>query len=194
MDISTTPEFAQGYEWASDRITIGRIGEADIHAYAPDEARRRYKGDKRLTRDWLFVGGVLQALADHGSSWAARAAPAYRNWYLRQEIPEKKRTPFSVEYVNVVTPGTLIYLRMPKPTPRPWKRVLAALTPIMQSHGLRQKDIVAIEALDLDYTPGEAAFAATLDAAFQGDPSRLRKFWLYDWVDGAFALVREPTL
>ncbi len=76
LDISTTPEFAQGYEWASDRIAARQIGEQDIFAYAPDEARRRFKNNPRLGQDWLFVGGVLQALGDHGSSWAARAAEA----------------------------------------------------------------------------------------------------------------------
>ncbi len=96
--------------------------------------------------------------------------------------------------MNVITPGPLIYLRVPKPTPKPWKRFLAALTPVMQSHDLRQKDIVAIESLDPDYTPGEAAFQVTLDAAFSGDLSRLRSFWLYDWADWTFTLVREPLL
>lgn len=193
MDISTTPEFAQGYQWASDRISVGHLGEQSILDYAPDEARRRYRG-KTLTRDWLFVGGVRQALADHGAPGAARASEAYRNWYIRREIPEKKRPPFPVKYVNIVTPGPFIFARWPNPTPKPWRRVLSALTPVMQSHGLRQKDIVAIESVDPDYTPGEAAFQATLDAAFAGDPSRLMKFWLYDWVDGKFVLVREPLV
>lgn len=194
MDIRTTPEFAEGYEWAA-RFATGPLSTMDVIAEAARAARHLYAKDKRLDRDWLFIGGVWQRLADAGFPDAIPAAEAYLNWYVRQDMEEKKRPRFPAHYINIVTPGPLIYVRLPEPRPKPWKRVLKALTGIMESHGLRQKDISAMsEGVDPDYTPSEAVFATRLDAAFEGDPEKLSRFWLYDWEDGEFVLVREPMV
>lgn len=101
----------------------------------------------------------------------------------------------SVHYLNVISNGPLVIARLPWPMPR-WKAVLAGLTGVMREHGLRQKDAKIdslLPAPDSDMGPDEAAFAGKLDAAFAGDTSVVAKFWLYDWKDGRFDLVRKPS-
>jgi hypothetical protein len=130
------------------------------------------------------------------------------------------------QYLVVISGGPLILIRIPLACrsgrwlhlPR-WSRVLKALTPVMHSHGLRQKDIHRIDNFwhpdderrlqadvedpnlhprrKVEYSQAiEDARQARSNAerAFEGDEDRFPKFWLYDWCDdGVFELVRRPT-
>lgn len=101
----------------------------------------------------------------------------------------------AVHYIHVISDGPLVIARLPWPMPR-WKAVLGAVTGVMREHGLRQKD-ASIESLTAapgdEWSDDDRAFAAKLDAAFAGDASAVAKFWLYDWRDGRFELVRRPA-
>jgi hypothetical protein len=98
-------------------------------------------------------------------------------------------------YLSVIG-GPLIIARTPWPMPR-WREILRALTTVMRSHGLLQKDISLIEGLVPDPTQerdtDDQAFIARLEAAYEGDVTILPKFWLYDWRHNSFQLVREGT-
>jgi hypothetical protein len=110
-------------------------------------------------------------------------------------------------YLNVITRGPLVIVRIPWPRPR-WRDVLKALTVLMTTHGYRQKDIVAIEGMTHyapDDTPdkvfrwnekaaaADVALRGRLAAAFDGDPSILPTFWLYDWDGREFVLARPAA-
>lgn len=102
------------------------------------------------------------------------------------ERGEKRRT---TQYLNVISRGPLIFVRVPlDPEPR-WRSILKALTTVMRSHGLQQKDAHTIEGFDPEQ---EASFLDRLDAAYAGRLQTVPDFWLYDWKDGKFVLVREP--
>ena len=47
-------------------------------------------------------------------------------------------------YMLVISQGPFIVIRVPWPMPK-WRAIMKALTPVMASHGLRQKDISGIE-------------------------------------------------
>jgi hypothetical protein len=97
-------------------------------------------------------------------------------------------------YLSVISPGPLVIVRVPEPTPA-WRRcILRALTDVMRVHGLRQKDISRIDVLwsdeDVD-THDQADLRERLEDAFDGGV-RFKDFWLYDWKDNWFVCVREP--
>jgi hypothetical protein len=108
------------------------------------------------------------------------------------------------EILNIVTPGPLILADM---TERPPLRVRNPhLTALMRSHGLRQRDVSALEYLSGDEWFGEesgchplhAEDAARINAAFEaainGDIERLAKFHLYRYtMQDGFILLRAPT-
>lgn len=98
-------------------------------------------------------------------------------------------------YLNVITSGPLVIVRVPWPMPR-WRSVLKAMMPVLREHGVRQME-VQIEGLtpdpDQPWTSEEHAMAILLDAAFDGARERFARFWLYDWRDGKFEFVRRPT-
>lgn len=99
-----------------------------------------------------------------------------------------------VHYLNVISEGPLIIVRVPFPMPK-WAAVLKALTPVLREHGQQRKSVSSIEGLVPDpdqrtWTNGDRLLAAKLDAAFAGGPATA-KFHLYDWVDGKFNLVRK---
>jgi len=80
----------------------------------------------------------------------------------------------------------------------------------MRAHGLRAKDLFSIDHVvdaedwDPDRDPRtayptkrdmsatHAETARKVDAAFAGSAEWFRPFYLYDWRDGEFVLVREP--
>lgn len=112
----------------------------------------------------------------------------------------------AVHYLSVLNPGPLIIARVPWPMPRWREDVVRGLTPVMQMHGLRQKDISGIMSLTV-FSPGcseeerradpkgvesDAKFLVALRAAYAGDPKVLPKFWLYAWTGNGlrFQLVR----
>jgi hypothetical protein len=101
-----------------------------------------------------------------------------------------------VHYLNVVTPDPLIIVRTPYPLPR-WRLVVKALTPVMQSHGYKQKDISSIEGLlpypDDSWSAEDVQFASRVEKAFAGDPAILPRFWLYDWKAGKFVVARKAS-
>lgn len=77
---------------------------------------------------------------------------------------------------------------------------MKAVTPVMQDHGIRQKDfepsgLLPDPNLKEEWGAEEMKFAGRLDAAFARDPKlfteMVPEFWLYDWVRGRFELVRE---
>jgi hypothetical protein len=95
-------------------------------------------------------------------------------------------------YLHVLSGGPLIIVRLPEVEPR-WRDILRATTGLMREHGLRQKDVSAIESVDAGSTEAEAAdFRLRLEAAFAGGPG-VAKFWLYEWRESSFALVRRAT-
>ena len=99
-------------------------------------------------------------------------------------------------YLLVVSPGPLMIFRVPWPMP-PWRSgVLRAATAVMQSHGLRQKDIHSLEGLvpyPSDRTGEDRALVDRVDAGCQGSTDAVAKFWLYDWNRGAFKLCRAGS-
>ena len=108
-----------------------------------------------------------------------------------------------------------IIVRVPVEGRAPWHSILKALTPVMRSHGLRQKDMSAIEPLvyfheiPLGCTGDEirkgaytslnklneemAEFERRVKKAYEGDETCVPNFHLYDWQDGGFKLVRKAT-
>ena len=121
----------------------------------------------------------------------------------------------AVQYLNVLSILPLIIIRVPlKGDPGKYKRdikwrdLLNALTSVMQSHGGKKKDISSIENLShpdecFPEHCGENFNKSTkaiqkakdlreqLELAYGGDASILSPFWLYDWKDGSFILVRQ---
>lgn len=93
-----------------------------------------------------------------------------------------QRAGASWHYMNVGAPGPLLIVRIPIPRRPRWRHILRALTPVMHSHKLRQQDISYIEGL-----PDMADRLAEIYSGVAGLP----EFWLYEWRDDAFALVRE---
>jgi len=98
-------------------------------------------------------------------------------------------------YLNVLSGGPLMIARVPWPMP-PWRSgILRALTTVMRSHGLRQKDISSIEGLVTRPDQGsrdaeDQQLVDRVDRGFAGDADVVPQFWLYDWRDGAFKLAR----
>jgi len=114
------------------------------------------------------------------------------------------------QYLDVISDGPLMIVRMPyvrlerrdgtvseRPSMR-WRDVLKAITVVMRSHGFKLKNVYAIE------RKGPAASSpkfeaeweqerGRLEVAFDGDPTIFPDFWLYEWKNGAFALVRRGT-
>jgi hypothetical protein len=77
----------------------------------------------------------------------------------------------------------------------PWRDVLKALTVVMRSHGLRLKDVHGLDgmgpAADTEKFKARWEVERTrLEAAFGGDLSILPDFWLYEWSECGFKLVR----
>ena len=96
------------------------------------------------------------------------------------------------KYLNVISSGPLIYARIPIPSPR-WSVVMRALTEVMRTYGLRQKDIFSVESMTGIETGETARTVQRLDAAFSGDADILPKFALYDWRGDRFVLLRAAT-
>lgn len=99
-------------------------------------------------------------------------------------------------YMSVIAPGPLMIVRVPWPMPR-WRSILSAMTAVMRSHGLRNKDISYLDGViaspDQDQTDADRAFAKRLDAAYGGATDRVPRFWLYDWRGDAFKLARRAS-
>jgi len=112
-----------------------------------------------------------------------------------------------LRYLSIISEGPLMIVRVPYTrrmrrdgtfsdrSAMPWRHVIRALTAVMRSHGRRLKDVYAVEAMGPeDDTPKFKteweATQARLEAAFNGDRTILPAFWLYDWRNDAFVLVR----
>jgi len=112
--------------------------------------------------------------------------------------------PLRKHYLNVITYGPLIIVRTPWPTPK-WRLLLKAITVVMHTHGFKQKDITAIEGMT-QYDPSmnkdnyfwwndrlaerDVDLVSRLEEAFAGNAAVFPDFWLYDWRDDGFTLVR----
>jgi len=184
--------FVAGYRWADEGIA-DLLRDTNPSETIRKEARERYKGSRFLTSEWEFITGAYRRLAEEDLPYFVEAAALRIGYYRRRMLSEKRKVPFPYQYVLVVTTGPFIYLRFRWSLPKPWKQIYPPLTRVMESHGLRRKDIYSLEAHDPDYTPDVAEFTIKLEQAFEGDPGRLPFFWLYDWKDGEFVLVREPA-
>ena len=99
-------------------------------------------------------------------------------------------------YMSITSPGPLMIVRVPWPMPR-WREIMRATTAVMRSHGLRQKDIWAldglVEANPKERTEESRQLATRLDRGYDGLGSVLPGFHLYDWQDGVFKLSRGAT-
>ena len=96
-------------------------------------------------------------------------------------------------YLLVLSHGPLMILRVPWPMPR-WRKILRATTGVMHVHGLRQKDVLALDGM-VASDPAlrdekDRSFAARVDKGFDGDKNVVPRFWLYDWVGDEFKLAR----
>jgi hypothetical protein len=102
------------------------------------------------------------------------------------------------QYITVITSSPLIIVRVP------WKRPKRsefgwAITKVMRSYGLKQRDVSALDALlagpaqwNSDYwARHDADLLPKLEAAFGGDADKFRAFDLYDWRGSEFVLVRK---
>lgn len=112
-------------------------------------------------------------------------------------------------YFDVISDGPLTIVRMPcirrefsgrdarvsiQASPR-WRDVLKAIGSVMRSHGFKLKNVYSIELIapaaeTPEFVTEWEKFTARIDAAFAGDSTIIPEFWLYEWKDGAFALVR----
>lgn len=99
-------------------------------------------------------------------------------------------------YMSVIAPVPVMIVRVPWPMPR-WRRILAAMTPVMHAHGRYRKDISALDGLvasdPADRTAKDRDLTKRLDAAYASGTG-FDKFWLYDWSGmrgGTFQLVRK---
>ncbi len=119
-------------------------------------------------------------------------------------------------YLIPLTCGPLLIVRLPskgKPGRRQvapkWRAVLRALTPVLQSHGMKRKDLSSIDNLSHpdEWDPAADVFmrsersraaaqqtAEIAQQAFEGGHG-LADFWLYDWHEptASFVLVRQPV-
>lgn len=99
-------------------------------------------------------------------------------------------------YLTVISPGRLIIVRVPYPMPTPWRsRVVAPLTPLMTEQGLRAKDIYRIEGTiaypdDPSWESDDQETSEKLDQAFDQNAPFFLRFWLYDWTENGYVLVR----
>jgi hypothetical protein len=205
-DITKAPEYQAGVQWVLDRAFPDAPDWMEIYR----EASRRYPEKKHSYVNYpkwnAFVVGAAQSRLEARDPEARVAIERFtEGWKRTTELHERGEDPNpppppgtgrTVHYMSVINPGPLVIIRTPFPLPR-WKDVLKAITPVMQSHNLRRKDISEIEGLtrspEYPFTDEEFRFAERLDAAFEGDPNVLPEFWLYDWTKGRFSLVREPT-
>jgi hypothetical protein len=92
-------------------------------------------------------------------------------------------------YLLPITAGPLFYTRVPA-TGVLWKDIIKAMTPIMKSYGLRQKDIYSVEGYD---PAKDAKLIEHLGKAYAepNDFSRVKDFDLWDWKVDKFVKVRE---
>ena len=88
----------------------------------------------------------------------------------------------SDRYLNVISTGPLMILRLPEPEP-PWRQVLKAFGAVKREHKLRWKDVFGLERM----RPGMDDLLAR---SFAGVAECLPAFRLYDWQGGRFVLVR----
>lgn len=107
-----------------------------------------------------------------------------RNFELARK-PSQEST-----YYTIISPGPLMIVKVPPPHPK-WRNFLKTLTPVMQTHGFRLKDISHIEQIHSTEYPNWG-FKEKLETAFSGDPSTLKAFWLYELDDGSMKPVRRP--
>ena len=119
------------------------------------------------------------------------------------------------QYLTVISGGPFTMVRVPLIPPKSkrgkWKHVVkwtelrSAVAAVMRENGVKLKDIVAIENFshpddwdENDPWRRDSARKESLrtreriERAFSGDRSILPEFRLYDWVNGAFVVAREP--
>ena len=137
-------------------------------------------------------GNVLRKLCD----------PCLALWKADGEPREARPAP-AHHFLTIISHGPLVIVRLPllpgNKTPTPWRGVLKALTGVMASYGLKQKDISSIEGLFPFPDAVDAARTVyhqeriNLEDAFAGNRERYKRFDLWDWQDGAFKPVRLVT-
>ena len=107
------------------------------------------------------------------------------------------------QYVLVLSPGPLIIFRHPMKA-RPRRPALRkALSALMKSFGLRERDVSGIECLlpepdasDWSDPILKARYTSDrmkLEAAYAGDMDRYAAFRLYDWQNDHLVLIRKAT-
>jgi hypothetical protein len=127
------------------------------------------------------------------------AAGAAFVWGVTRVKPGLRANPAQLQhYIHVYSSGPLMIVRIP--WPRPLRAKLAkAYTGLMKEHGLLQKDISGLEGVTpwpgpryaSDWTNEDRVLAERLRAAFAGDTSVFKEFWLYDYQDERFQLVKS---
>lgn len=105
------------------------------------------------------------------------------------------------KHLNVLSEGPLMIARCPAVEKKDgyyvapkWSNVLKAMTKVMQSHGLKKKDLYGLET---DCIPGSDTYQTyeRVYASIGDEDPRLPGFWLYDWDDQSqeFKLLRPAT-
>ena len=99
------------------------------------------------------------------------------------------------QYLIIISPTPdFIILKLAYPQPA-WRKMLAAITPLMHERGFRRKDIHAIEGLLPTYdqmNERDFEFEKRLEDAYAGVGERFAKHHLYEWRGDGFKLVRRP--
>lgn len=116
--------------------------------------------------------------------------------------------------MTVISHGPLMIVRVPLISPKTsrgkwkhiakWTEIRSAVGAIMRDHGVRLKDISAIENYSHpdDWDPNDLWLRPNMREeairvrnriaqAFAGDEMILPSFSLYDWIGGTFVIVRD---
>jgi len=102
-----------------------------------------------------------------------------------------------IHYLLVVTTEPFIIVRTPYPIPGKWREFCSKMVMIMNfqmnTTKFKMSDISSIEGFNTNEKEDgyEPNFIKRLEGAFLGEEDKVPRFWLYDWKDGEFTLIRK---
>lgn len=94
-------------------------------------------------------------------------------------------------YLNVISTGPFVFVRLPRGERIAWRKILRALTPIMRRAGLRQKDISCIDRYDADDQLADALVKVYEHSSRMKLPAF--EFWDWDTASCSFVLHRDKV-